>query len=144
MKGSSGHQPCIFNKKASASYKELSDTDKELLELSRCARIWVDLDRLTEKAEDGFELCNRDKVMATAVVAALLLFRSYKWPSAVMGATLQEYERAKVEGGPSEVQILCRTAGNFGYLPNLRIIAKLKNYDHMSAGSTRAQLHNRS
>ena len=42
------------------------------------------------------ELCNRDKVMATAVVAALLLFRSYQRPSAVMGATLEEYKKAKV------------------------------------------------
>ena len=37
--------------------------------------------------------------MATAVVAALLLFRSYQRPSAVMGGTLQEYEKAKVVNG---------------------------------------------
>ena len=68
--------------------EEEEDSDEEAIFM--CAKIWADLERLSDKAEDGFDLNDRDKVMATAVVAALLLFRSYQRPSAVMGATLEE------------------------------------------------------
>ena len=66
-----------------------------------------DLERLSDKAEDGFDLNDRDKVMATAVVAALLLFRNYQRPSAVMGATLEEYSKAKVVDGVLVIMHRC-------------------------------------
>ena len=75
----------------------------------KCTKICADLAQLThkKKTEDGFELCDRDKVMATAVVAALLLFRSYQRPSAVMGATLEEYSKAKVVDGVLVIMHRC-------------------------------------
>ena len=78
--------------------EEQEDSDDEEA-IFKCARIWGDLERWTDRAEDGFELHNKDKVMATAAVAALLLFRSYQRPGAVMGATLEEYGKARQVDG---------------------------------------------
>ena len=85
--------------------EEEEDSDEEAI--FKCAKIWADLERLSDKAEDGFDLNDRDKVMATSVVAALLLFRSYQRPSAVMGATLEEYSKAKVVDGVLVIMHCC-------------------------------------
>ena len=85
--------------------EEEEDSDEEAI--FKCAKIWADLEWLSDKAEDGYDLNDRDKVMATAVVAALLLFRSYQRTSAVMGATLEEYSKAKVVDGALVIMHRC-------------------------------------
>ena len=85
--------------------EEEEDSDEEAI--FKCAKIWADLERLSDKAEDGFDLNDRDKVMATAVVAALLLFRNYQRTSAVMGATLEEYRKAREVNGVLAIMHRC-------------------------------------
>ena len=76
--------------------EEEEGSDEEAI--FNCAKIW---------AEDGFDLNDRDKVMATAVVAALLLFRNYQRPGAVMGATLEEYSKAREVDGALVIMHRC-------------------------------------